>query len=188
MGKREARGTVTRSELLDEDQGDGRFRQLLYDVFAFAEGLAQARALFAGSIGLSAPQYLILIVVDQAEASAEIGVAQVAERLHLSGAFVTIEANKLVQAGLLEKHPHSVDRRRVHLTVTANARDLLTQLALVQRPVNDALFAGLSREEFEHLGATMHRLAQGAGQAIHLAHHLIAREGGAHAEAKTGRG
>jgi len=175
MAKGEAPTTVTRVELLDKDAGDRRFRELLYDLFAFADSLAQARALFAGYIGLSAPQYLILIAVNQAGSKKEIGVAQVAERLHLSGAFVTIEVNKLVQAGLLEKRPHQTDRRRVQLAATAAARLRLHKLAAVQRPVNDALFAALSREDFERLGETMHRLALGGSQAIHLAHHLIER-------------
>lgn len=35
--------------------------------------------------------------------------------MHLSGAFVTIEVNKLVFAGLVDKQRHTDDRRRVVL-------------------------------------------------------------------------
>lgn len=167
--------TVARPELLDED-GDKQFRQLLYDLFAFGNRLEDARARFAAFIGLTSPQYLILIVVSHADPEGEIGVAQVAARLHLSGAFVTIEINKLVRDGLIEKRPHCSDRRRVRLGVTALGYEKLKRLATLQRPVNDALFAPLDRKEFEHLNAIMHRLAEGAGQAIHLADHLMASD------------
>ena len=166
---------MARSELLDGD-GDGRFRQLLYDLFAFGSRLEDARGRFAGYIGLSSPQYLILIVVSHADPKDEIGVAHVAERLHLSGAFVSIEVNKLVRDGLIEKLPHSNDGRRVGLAVTALGFEKIERLAALQRPVNDALFTPIDVNDFKRLSKIMRRLADGAGQAIHLADHLIASE------------
>ncbi|MEZ2410725.1 MarR family winged helix-turn-helix transcriptional regulator [Bosea sp. RCC_152_1] len=171
----ERRLTVSKPDLLDEGS-DLRFRDLLYDFFAFGSGLEEARARFAGSIGLTPPQYLILIAVGRGTPDSELGVAQVAERLHLSGAFVTIEVSKLVKIGLVEKRPHPSDRRRVNLSVTSIGFEKLERLASLQRPVNDALFASLDRETFERLSGIMRRLAQGAGQAIHLADHIIANE------------
>jgi len=167
--------TAARPELLDGD-GDKRFRQLLYDFFAFGSRLEDARARFAAYIGLSSAQYLILIVVSHADPEDEMGVAYVAERLHLSGAFVTIEMNKLVREGLIEKFPHSSDKRRVRLAVTSLGLEKLKRLAALQRPVNDALFSSIDRTDFERLSTVMHRLADGAGQAIHLADHLIASD------------
>lgn len=178
MREVEGRRTVSRPELLDRTGDDRRFRDLLYSLFAFGGSLEQARAVFARHIGLSPPQYMILIVVSHADPQAEIGVAQVAERLHLSGAFVTIEVNKLVRDGLVEKHPHSSDKRRVRLSATKFGLRQLERLAALQRPVNDALFAALDRDDFERLSDIMRRLAQGAGQAIHLANHLVEAESG----------
>ena len=167
--------TVAKSDLL-EGGSDARFRDMLYDFFAFGSRLEEARARFAGYIGLTPPQYLILIAVGRGAPDNELGVAQVAERLHLSGAFVTIELNKLVKSDLVEKRPHPSDGRRVTLTVTAAGFAKLEQLASLQRPVNDALFAPLDREAFEALSGVMRRLASGAEQAIHLADHIIASE------------
>lgn len=175
MAKDKRRLTVTRPELLD-DESDGRFRALLSDLFAFGSRLNDARARFAGYIGLTSPQYLILIALSLAPPGSEVGVAQIAERLHLSGAFVTIEVNKLVKIGLIEKQPHSSDKRRVNLVVTPEGVKRLERLAGLQRPVNDALFSTLDRADFELLSDALHRLARGATQAIHLADHLIASE------------
>ena len=175
MSTENPRLTVAKPDLLD-DGSDTRFRDLLYDFFAFGSRLEEARARFAGYIGLTPPQYLILIAIGRGTPAHELGVAQVAERLHLSGAFVTIEVNKLVRSGLVEKCPHPHDRRRVNLSVTAIGFEKLERLAALQRSVNDALFAPLDRKSFETLSEMMRRLALGAGQAIHLADHIIANE------------
>jgi DNA-binding MarR family transcriptional regulator len=175
MASENRRLTVAKPDLL-QDGSDARFRDLLYDFFAFGGRLEEARARFAAYIGLNPPQYLIMIAINRGGPDGEVGVAQVAERLHLSGAFVTIEVNKLVKSGLVAKRPHVSDKRRVSLSVTPLGSQLLERLAALQRPVNDALFASLDRADFETLSGIMRRLARGAKQAIHLADHLIASE------------
>ncbi|WP_461626153.1 MarR family winged helix-turn-helix transcriptional regulator [Bradyrhizobium sp. 25ACV] len=102
------------------------------------------------------------------------GVNQVAERLYLSGAFVTNEINKLVSDGLIGKSPHPGDGRRVQLTLTEHGINLLIRLAALQRPVNDALFGMLTREEFRVLSQMLSRLASNADSALKLAEHVRA--------------
>ena len=55
-------------------------------------------------IGLSGTQYTVLIAIAHLRREDEkVGVNLVADHLHFSGAFITIEINKLVAAGLVEK-------------------------------------------------------------------------------------
>jgi len=163
--------TTSRPELLD-DSGDQTFRELLYAYFAFGRSLDAARAKFAGYADLSTTQYLILIAVMHSRQDEPLGINQLAERLYLSGAFVTIEVNKLVSDGLIEKTTHAGDRRRVQLAVTPAGIERLTRLAAFQRPVNDALFKTLSRDEFKQLLQLLNRLATDGDQAIKLASHI----------------
>lgn len=163
--------TTSRPELLD-DSGDQTFRELLYAYFAFGRSLDAARAKFAGYVNLSTTQYLILIAVMHSRRDEPLGINQLAERLYLSGAFVTIEVNKLVSDGLIEKTTHASDRRRVQLAVTPAGVERLTRLAAFQRPVNDALFETLSRDEFKQLLLLLNRLAAHGDQAIKLASHI----------------
>lgn len=163
--------TTSRPELLD-DGGDQTFRELLYAYFAFGRSLDAARAKFAGYVDLSTTQYLILIAVMHSRRDEPLGINQLAERLYLSGAFVTIEVNKLVSDGLIEKTTHAGDRRRVQLAVTPGGIERLTRLAAFQRPVNDALFRTLSRDEFKQLLQLLNRLAADGDQAIRLASHI----------------
>ncbi|QOZ71902.1 MULTISPECIES: MarR family winged helix-turn-helix transcriptional regulator [Bradyrhizobium] len=165
--------TASKPELLDKE-GDRTLRGLLYDYFAFGRSLEACREIFAGFVDLSPTQYLILIAIKNSTAEEPMGVNQVAERLYLSGAFVTNEINKLVSDGLLEKSPHPEDGRRVQLALTQHGMSLLTRLAALQRPVNDALFGMLTREEFKMLAQLLSRLASNADSALKLAEHVQA--------------
>ncbi|MCW5686025.1 MAG: winged helix-turn-helix transcriptional regulator [Pseudolabrys sp.] len=159
--------TVARSVLL-EDGSDSRFRDLLHAIFAFSSQLEQARARFAAFIGLSPAQYMILIAIARL-APQEAGIAQIAERLYLSGAFVTIEVNKLVKMGLVIKTSHPSDGRRVVLRTSAQGDQRLAALAEYQRPVNDALFASLKRQDFITLHRMMTVLSAGGVHALAVA-------------------
>jgi hypothetical protein len=119
------------------------------------------------------------------------GISQIAGRLRLSRAFVTIEANKLVAEGLVEKVVPPTDGRRVLIVASEEGRRRLTGLAAFQRPINDALFEGLSREEIGALSGTPSRLAANGDYALKLADHVettLKRESGAGQVAKAGKG
>jgi DNA-binding MarR family transcriptional regulator len=165
--------TASKPELLDED-GDRTLRGLLYDFFAFGHSLEAARAKFASHVGLSPTQYLILIAIKNSTLDEPMGINQLANRLRLSGTFITNEVNKLVSDGLIEKIAHPSDGRRVQLTVTGQGFSLLTRLAILQRPVNDALFGMLTREEFKLLSQLLARLAADSDRAVMFAEYFEA--------------
>ena len=165
--------TASKPELLDDD-GDRTLRGLLYDFFAFGRSLEAARAKFASYVGLSPTQYLIMIAIKNSTLDEPMGINQVAARLQLSGTFITNEVNKLVSDGLIEKSPHPSDGRRVQLTATGPGFSLLTRLATFQRPVNDALFGRLTRDEFQFLSQLMARLAADGDRAVKFADYFEA--------------
>jgi MarR family transcriptional regulator, organic hydroperoxide resistance regulator len=165
--------TASKPELLDKD-GDRTLRGMLYDFFAFGRSLEAARASFASYVDLSPTQYLIMIALKNSTLDEPMGINQVAGWLRLSAAFITNEVNKLVSDGLIEKSAHPSDGRRVQLTVTGQGISLLTRLAAVQRPVNDALFGMLTRDEFKLLSQLLARLAADGDRAVTLAEHFKA--------------
>jgi DNA-binding MarR family transcriptional regulator len=160
--------TISRPQLM-VDGSDRAFRQFLHDTLAFSARLQAVRGQLGAVIGLSGTQYTVLIAISHLSSGDEkIGVNQVAEHLHFSGAFITIEINKLVAAGLVEKETDADDRRRVILTTTQKARALLNELAPVQRPVNDMLFRAMSAADFERNRKLMSDMVDAADEAIRL--------------------
>lgn len=173
MTVRNALLTASKPELLDKE-GDRTLRGLLYDFFAFSRNLEAARAKFASYVDLSPSQYLIMIAITHFRSDGPMGINQLAERLHLSSTFITNEVNKLVTAGLIGKEAHPSDGRRVQLAVTALGIGRLKRLAAFQRPVNDALFGMLTRDEFRSLSLLLARLAANGDRALRLAQHVEA--------------
>jgi len=160
--------TVSRPALL-QDGADVAFRELLHDMLAFAAVIEEVRDRLGSLIGLSGTQYTMLTSIARLRGRIpDLGVNQLADHLHLSGAFVTLEVNKLVAAGLVTKSVNPEDRRRVVLAVTAEAERRLTELVRVQVPANDALFEPLSAQEFKALRTIMAKLAAPGDRAVRL--------------------
>ena len=144
--------TVTKAAFL-ANGNDRAFRQMVHDSLAFAARLEAIRDGFARLIGLTGVQYTILIAVNHRQFEQKVSVSGVAAHLHLSGAFITNETNKLVRLGLLVKEQDPDDGRRLVLRhTTPEAQDRLAQLAEVQGEVNDEHFAPLGRRrQFRNL-------------------------------------
>jgi DNA-binding MarR family transcriptional regulator len=150
---------VSKPELLVEG-ADTAFRGLVHDLMAFAHHIETCRDGFGAMVGLTGVQYEILMAVKRfqstdsaavAVGTAGISVGQVAARLHRSGAFITLEVNKLVAKGVLAKADDPADGRRVLLSVSPAGEQLAQSLAPVQQQVNDVLFACLDSKRFERL-------------------------------------
>jgi DNA-binding MarR family transcriptional regulator len=144
--------TVSRRSLL-VNGSDAQFRSLIHDLIAYGHRLDACRDAFSQIVGVSGAQYEILMLVSRAEG---LSVGEVAARLHRSGAFITIESNRLVARGILEKAADPEDGRRMLLRPNAKSRQLLQALAPTQRRINDILFACLDAKRFR----TLRRLAR----------------------------
>jgi DNA-binding MarR family transcriptional regulator len=150
--------TVSHPALLDGGS-DARFRVLVADLVAIAEDMHAARAAFGRRIGLSGPAYSILMTVAEHHAAGGIGVGGIARRLHVSGAFVTVEAGKLARARLVEKRPNPNDGRGVLLTLSAEGRRRVAAVAPLVRATNDAMFGILGAGEVRALADIAARIA-----------------------------
>lgn len=165
--------TVSRSELLIQGS-DHAFRDMVHRLLAFSARLHGVRERFGAAVGLTGIQYTALISIRHLESEGEVTVKAVADHLHLSGAFITIETGKLLQLGLVSKVQDFRDRRRVCLRVTKRGRELLSKLARVQAPVNDKLFEFLSADEFRALAGRMDQIVECGDRALALLDYLAA--------------
>ena len=166
-----AAATVSKPELLVEGS-DTEFRGLVHDLMAFAHHIEACRDGFGAIAGLTGVQYEIFMAVKRFQPSASISVGQVAARLHRSGAFITLEVNKLVAKGLLSKADDPADGRRVLLSVSKAGEDLARTLAPVQQQVNDVLFACLDRKRLDKLRALASELVGCGDRATALIDYL----------------
>ena len=160
--------TVSRPALL-AGGSDAGFRLLIHDLIAYGHKLDACRDAFAAIAGISGVQYEILMLVSRAEG---LSIGEVAARLHRSGAFITIEANKLAAKGILEKTADPADGRRVLLEMNSRSEALLDRLAPYQRRINDVLFESLDAKRFRALRALAAELVADGDRAVALLDYL----------------
>ena len=138
--------TTARPELTADGTGE-RFRHLVNDLLTVAVRMDAVRARFAGLVGVTPPQYTILVTVAQLEgALGGATVRGVADHMHVSGAFVTAETGKLAAKGLIAKRPNPADGRSVLVTLTRKGRKALDAALPHIRAVNDVFFGKLGAD------------------------------------------
>ncbi|MGE0736630.1 MAG: MarR family winged helix-turn-helix transcriptional regulator [Alphaproteobacteria bacterium] len=150
--------TVGRRALLSEGT-DRQFRQMIHALVGYGNCVVTVRDGFAALLNVTGVQYEILMVVYRLHGARPCSVGDVAAYVRRSIPFVTIELNKLVVKGLVEKQPDFTDRRRVLLRVTAKGVRRLNDIVPIQRRVNDALFEDLSAADFRALCKLYEKLA-----------------------------
>ena len=166
--------TTARPELTPDGTGE-RFRHLVNDLLTIAVRMDAVRGRFAELVGVTPPQYTILVTVAQLAGTPGVAtVRAVAEHMHVSGAFVTAETGKLAKKGLLAKRPNPSDGRSVLVTLTQKGRRALDAALPHIRAVNDVFFGKLGAEEFDRLAAAAARIVDASPAAVLLAHSLSA--------------
>lgn len=163
--------TISRPQLLI-DGTDRKFRQLVHALFGFLATHETIRTGHAKFINLAGIEYTVLISIGHLSQDGEVNISTVASHLHLTGAFITTVCQRLLALGLIRKEIDPKDRRRVTLTVSPEGRRRLDALAPLQRQVNDAEFACLSREEFLCLLDMVERLIGCGERAVALQRYL----------------
>jgi DNA-binding MarR family transcriptional regulator len=161
------------------DGTDTEFRHLINGLLPFAARLLSVRDGFGTIIGLTGIQYSLLVSVAHLSHGEAVTVNRLADHLHLSGAFVTIETGKLKKLGLIDKRSDPDDKRKMRLTMTSNGVKLLRELAATQQRINNVLFEGVTKAEFKALCSVVDRLvANGDRATLDLSHQIARQEKG----------
>jgi DNA-binding MarR family transcriptional regulator len=167
------RVTVDKKDLL-VNGSDREFRDFIFDLLAFIVRMNEVRAGYGQRLGLTGSGFAMLVSISHQQGEQGVSVNAVAEHLHLSGSFVTLEVGKLTNAGLVKKRRCTEDRRRVLLTLTPKGRRQLGEVAEIQGPVNAVLFEAMSRDDFQRMGRMLKNLVPCGDRAITLLNYLSA--------------
>jgi len=157
--------TVSRPALLQAGS-DRRFRALVHDLLTISTRMEIVRGHLGDRIGISGPQYSVLIAVAHLQDVAGVSVGAVADTLHVSSAFVASETGKLAQRGLLAKRTNPHDRRGVLVSVSPAGRQAIARIGAEIRAINDLFFGALGRKGFAALSAAVAALVGSSRRAI----------------------
>lgn len=145
---------------------DKQFRQFLYDLSVIAAQLDVARGYLASQLGVSPPQYNILMVIAQYQHPEGVSLTEVAKHLHVSIAHITNEIKKLGELGWVEINVNPKDRRARLVKIHQEVEKQFIQLGNYQRSTNNSLFANLSKSEFQQMRRILTKLIDDFGSTI----------------------
>ena len=158
--------TISLATLLNGKRSDRQFRRLVRNLLTVATRVELARDYFGRGLNVTGPQYNLLMTVAELQGVAGVSVGSVAQAMHVSSSFVTTEAGKLLDAGLLRKQPNPSDRRGALLKLSPLGRVRIHRLLAEIRAVNDLFFGMLTAESFAALCAGAEALVEGSREAM----------------------
>ena len=160
--------TVSRKALL-ENGSDRRFRKLVSDLLVIAVRMQLIREHLGQGVGVTGPQYSLLIAVARMQDGDGVSVSAVADAQHVSSAFVASETGKLERRGLLVKRTNPDDRRGVLLSLSRAGWSSIDRFAPEIRAINDRLFGRFDGKSFAATCAAASALVAGSSDALRYA-------------------
>jgi DNA-binding MarR family transcriptional regulator len=170
--------TVSRGELLEKGS-DRRFRTLVNDLLTIAARMEIVREHLGRRLGISGPQYSLLIAVAHLQGGAGVSVGAVAQAMHVSSAFVASETGKMARLGLLLKRANPDDRRGVLLSLAPGGRLKVDRITIELRAINDLFFGALDSKSFAALSSAAAALVESSRGALEYVYAVEGRPGSA---------
>ena len=113
--------------------------------------LEELRYFWAKALGISGPQWLILMALVDLDHDDGVPVNAVSKKLHVDSSFVTTQSKLLEKKGFLRRKTSTEDARIVKMSLTDKTRKHLATLASQQETLNEFIFAEFSNSEMTEL-------------------------------------
>lgn len=136
-------------------------QQMCFALYAAANAITRAYRAPLAQLGLTYPQYLVLLVLWDPDRSSHT-VKGLADALQLDSSTLTPLLKRLEAAGFVSRERQSGDERVVRIRLTAAGRALRTPVAAVQQDV--ACRTRLNESEFTEFRSQLHQLTRTLGQ------------------------
>lgn len=127
--------------------------QLCFDLYAASRAVTAAYRPALTELGLTYPQYLVLIALWEQESAT---VRDLAERLRLDHGTLTPLLKRMESGGFVERRRDHTDERLVVVSLAARGEALRGHAQRIHCDMKDQL--GLGQREFEDLQATLRLL------------------------------
>ena len=124
-------------------------RQIAWDIAAINAHLQDIRYFWAKTIGVSGPQWMILMALADLDQGDGVPVKVVSKMLHVDPSFVTTQSKMLEKKGFMRRKTSVVDARVVNMSLTDKTYKQIAGLAAQQEELNNFIFADLTERALQ---------------------------------------
>ena len=111
--------------------------------------LEELRYFWAKTLGISGPQWMILMALADMDQDDGVPVNVVSKKLHVDSSFITTQSKLLEKKGFLRRKSSTEDARIVQMSLTDKTYKHLASLASQQEALNDFIFAEFNDEQLD---------------------------------------
>ena len=141
------------AETASKDQES--IRRLVWVLDSVSVHLEELRYFWAKALGISGPQWMILMALADLDQKDGVPVNVVSKKLHVDSSFVTTQSKLLEKKGFLRRKTSTEDARIVQMSLTDKTYKHLAGLASQQKALNEFIYAELSDKQLEGLINTL---------------------------------
>jgi DNA-binding MarR family transcriptional regulator len=137
-------------------------RKFVWDIASINVHIDEIRHFWAKELGISGPQWMILMAIDDLDRGKGVPVKDVSAMLHVDPSFVTTQSKMLEKNGFMRRIPSSEDARVVLMSLSDKASKKIATLSSRREVLSDFVFAGFDERALkdisEQLAALKNRL------------------------------
>jgi len=137
-------------------------RRFSWEIASIGVYLEELRQFWAKTLGISGPQWMIIVALADHDQGDGVAVNVVSKLLHVDPSFVTTQSKLLEKKGFVRRKTAVEDARIVKMSLTDKTTKHLANLASQQEALNQFIFAEFEDRDMadltEKLGAIKRRL------------------------------
>ena len=122
-------------------------RQFAWEIAAISVHLQEIRYFWAKALGVSGPQWMILMALADLDQGEGVSVKVVSKMLHVDPSFVTTQSKMLEKKGFMRRKTSDDDARVVQMSLTDKTYKFIAGLASQQEELNNFIFGEFSERE-----------------------------------------
>ncbi|HEX5164794.1 MAG TPA: MarR family winged helix-turn-helix transcriptional regulator [Thermomicrobiales bacterium] len=130
-------------------------RQFAWEIAAINVYLQEIRYFWAKSLGVSGPQWMILMALADLDQGEGVSVKVVSKMLHVDPSFVTTQSKMLEKKGFVRRKTSGDDARVVQMSLTDKTYKFIAGLASQQEELNHFIFGEFSERELSEFAGKL---------------------------------
>ena len=130
-------------------------RRIAWEIAAINVHLQEIRYFWAKTLGISGPQWMILMALADLDQGEGVPVKDVSKMLHVDPSFVTTQSKMLEKKGFMRRKTSEEDARIVQMSLTDKTYKHLAGLASEQDELNNFIFAEFSDRDLSEFAGKL---------------------------------
>jgi DNA-binding MarR family transcriptional regulator len=151
-----------------EKKLDRAITDFIWNIVEIHSQLEDIHTSWAGLLGITEPQWLILMAITELDQGRGVAGIDIANKLRVHPAFVTNQTKSLEKAGLITRRPGADDARFVLMSLTDKATSEIEKLSKRKLALNSTMFNEIDEKTLDDLNGALAKIAKNARLAARL--------------------